>query len=60
MPAKKHVLAVCVYVDGKPYGPGEVPASIAKKIDNDKVWKQADDEQDQDAGDSGDQSDNDA
>src|SRR4051812_33776487 len=31
-------LAVCVYVDGKPYGPGEVSARIAKKITNDKVW----------------------
>lgn len=33
-------LAVTVYVDGRPYGPGEVPARIAKKITNEKVWAQ--------------------
>jgi hypothetical protein len=33
-----------VYVDGQPYGPGEVSARIAKKIDNPKVWAKDEDE----------------
>lgn len=31
-------LATVVYVDGKAYGPGKVPARIAKQITNPKVW----------------------
>lgn len=51
MAAKKRELAGVVYVDGEPYGPGEVPADIAKQIVNEKAWQSANAEDESAAGD---------
>lgn len=52
--ASKKKLATVVYVDGVAYGPGDVPAAVAKQIDNPTVWASDDasvDESDEDSGD---------
>lgn len=53
--ASKKKLATVVYVDGVAYGPGDVPAAVAKQIDNPKVWASDDasaaDESGSDSGD---------
>lgn len=38
-------LNTVVYVDNKPYGPGDVSARIAKKITNPNVWVNDDEDQ---------------
>lgn len=43
MAATKKKLAAYVYVDGALYGPAsDVPADVAKRIDNPKAWGKSD------------------